>query len=78
MGDEVGVYSDKELKALGRAGHATLKKEAQKHLRSRSMRKLINPHPVGQVIQPHPKIGKKLRTKLNPTYKRLKAKRSKT
>ena len=72
MGDEVGVYSDKELKALGRAGHATLKKEAQKHLRSRAIRKLINPDPVGQIIKPHRQIRKKLRAKLGSTYKRLK------
>jgi len=74
MGDEVGVYSEREVKALGRTGRATLKKEAQKHLRSRPMRKLINQDPVGQVIQPHPQIRKKLRTKLRSTYKRLKAK----
>ena len=73
MGDEVGVFSEREVKALGRRGRATLKKEAQKHLRSRSIRKLINPDPVGQIIQPHPQIRKKLRAKLRSTYKRLKA-----
>ena len=73
MGDEVGVYSEREVKSLGRTGRATLKKEAQKHLRSRSMRKLVNPDPVGQIIQPHRQIRKKLRTKLGSTYKRLKA-----
>jgi len=73
MGDEVGVFSERELKALGRRGRATLKKEAQKQLRSRSIRKLINPDPVGQGIQPHRQIRKKLRAKLRPTLKRLKA-----
>ena len=73
MGDEVGVYSEREVKALGRTGRATLKKEAKKHLRSRAMRKLVNPDPIGQVIQPHPQIRKKLRAKLSSTYKRLKA-----
>jgi len=73
MGDEVGVFSKREVKTLSRRNRATLKKEAQKHLRSRSMRKLINSDPVGQVIQPHPQIRKKLRTKLSSTYKRLKA-----
>ena len=73
MGDEVGVFSEREVKALGRRGRATLKKEAQKYLRSRSIRKLINPDPVGQIIQPHPQLRKKLRAKLRPTYKRLKA-----
>jgi len=73
MGDEVGVFSDREVKALGRRGRATLKKEAQKLLRSRSIRKLINPDPVGQIIHPHPQIRKKLRSKLRSTYKRLKA-----
>ena len=73
MGDEVGVFSEREVKTLGRKGRATLKKEAQKHLRSRSIRKLINPDPVGQIIHPHRQIRKKLRAKLRPTYKRLKA-----
>jgi hypothetical protein len=72
MGDEVGVFSEREVKALGRKGRATLKKEAQKHLRSRSIRKFINPDPVGQIIHPHRRIRKKLRTKLASTYKRLK------
>ena len=73
MGDQVGVYTKREVKSLGPRGRAILKKEAQKHLRSRSMRKLVNPDPVGQVLQPHPQIRKKLRTKLSATYKRLKA-----
>ena len=72
MGDEVGVYSEREVKALGRKGRAILKKEAQKHLRSRAIRKLINPDPVGQIIKPHRQIRKKLRAKLGSTYKRLK------
>ena len=66
-------YSEREVKALGRKGRATLKKEAQKHLRSRSIRKLINPDPVGQIIRPHRQIRKKLRAKLRSTFKRLKA-----
>ena len=73
MGDEVGVFSEREVKALGRRGRATLKKEAQKQLRSPSIRKLINRDPVGQIIQPHRQLHKKLRTKLRPTLKRLKA-----
>ena len=73
MGDEVGVFSERELKTLGRRGRATLKKEAQKQLRSRSIRKLINPDPVGQIIRPHQQIRKKLRAKLRPTLKRLRA-----
>jgi len=50
MGDEVGVFSEREVKALGRRGRATLKKEAQKQLRSPSIRKLINRDPVGQLF----------------------------
>jgi hypothetical protein len=73
MGDEVGVFSERELKALSREGRATLKKEAQKQLRSRSIRKFIDPDPVGQIIRPHRQIRKKLRTKLGSTLKRLKA-----
>ena len=73
MGDEVGVFSDREVKALSRKGRATLKKEAQKHLRSRSIRKLIGSDPVGKIIHPHPNIRKKLRTKLRSTIRRLKA-----
>jgi len=73
MGDEVGVFSERELKALSRKGRATLKKEAQKQLRSRSIRKLINPDPVGQIIRPHRQLRKKLRAKLGSTLKRLKA-----
>ena len=73
MGDEVGVYSEREVKALGRTGRATLKKEAQKQLRSRSIRKLIDPDPVGKIIRPHRQIRKKLRAKLRPTLKRLRA-----
>lgn len=73
MGDEVGVFSEREVKALGRRGRATLKKEAQKQLRSPSIRKLINRDPVGQIIQPHRQLRKKLRAKLRPTLKRLKA-----
>ena len=30
MGDEVGVFSEREVKALGRRDRATLKKEAHK------------------------------------------------
>jgi len=71
MGDEVGVFTKRELSKLDRKGRATLKKEAQKHLRSRAIRRLINPDPVGQIIKPHPQIRKKLRAKLGSTYKRL-------
>jgi hypothetical protein len=73
MGDEVGVFSEREVTGLGRKGRATLKKEAQKLLRSPAIRKLINPDPVGQVIQPHQQVRKKLRAKLRATHKRLKA-----
>ena len=73
MGDEVGVFSEREVKTLGRRERAILKKEAQKQLRSRSIRKLINPDPVGQIIRPHLQIRKKLRAKLRSTLKRLKA-----
>ena len=73
MGDEVGVFSEREVKGLGRKGRATLKKEAQKHLRSRSIRKLIKSDPVGKIIHPHRNVRNKLRTKLRPTMKRLKA-----
>jgi hypothetical protein len=72
MGDQVGVYTKREVKSLGPRGRAILKKEAQKHLRSRSMRKLINSDPVGQIIKPHRQVRKKLRAKLSATYKRLK------
>ena len=73
MGDEVGVFSEREVKTLSRRGRATLKKEAEKQLRSRSIRKLIYPDPVGQIIHPHRQIRKKLRAKLRSTLKRLKA-----
>ena len=73
MGDEVGVFTEPELTKLSRRDRATLKREAQKHLRSRSIRKLIDPDPVGQIIRPHRQIRKKLRAKLRPTLKRLKA-----
>jgi hypothetical protein len=73
MGDEVGVFTEPELKKLSRRGRATLKREAQKQLRSRSIRKLIDPDPVGQIIRPHKEVRKKLRAKLRSTLKRLKA-----
>jgi len=73
MGDEVGVFTEQEVKTLSRRGRATLKKEAQKHLRSRSIRKLIDPDPVGQIIRPHKEVRKKLRAKLRSKLKRLKA-----
>ena len=73
MGDEVGVFTERELTKLSRSGRATLKREAQKHLRSRAIRKLINPDPVGQIIRPHRQVRKKLRAKLRSTLKRLKA-----
>jgi len=73
MGDEVGVFTEQEVKTLSRRGRATLKKEAQKHLRSRAIRKLIDPDPVGQIIRPHRQVRNKLRAKLRSTLKRLKA-----
>ena len=41
MGDEVGVFSNREVKTLSRRNRATLKKEVHKQLRSPSIRKLI-------------------------------------
>jgi len=41
MGDEVGVFSEREVKKLSRRNRATLKKEAYKQLRSPSIRKLV-------------------------------------
>ena len=41
MGDEVGVFSEREVKTLSRKNRAILKKEVQKQLRSPSIRKRI-------------------------------------
>jgi hypothetical protein len=41
MGDEVGVFYEREVKTLSRRDRATLKKEFHKQLRSPSIRKLM-------------------------------------
>jgi len=41
MGDEVGVFYEREVKHLSRRDRATLKKLAYKQLRSPSIRKLV-------------------------------------
>ena len=41
MGDEVGVFSEKEVKPLSRKNRAALKKAVYKQLRSPSIRKLV-------------------------------------
>jgi hypothetical protein len=41
MGDEVGVFYEREVKHLSRRDRATLKKSAYKQLRSPSIRKLV-------------------------------------
>ena len=41
MGDEVGVFYEREVKHLSRRDRATLKKDAYKQLRSPSIRKLV-------------------------------------
>ncbi len=72
MCDEIGVFSDSEVKKLKPRALKTLRAEAGRQFRTRAIQNLINKHPIGKVIHPHPAVGKKLRKKLLPVYNKLK------
>jgi hypothetical protein len=60
------IYTVAELKTLDRKSHATLKKQGTRLVRTSSE--------IRDIIKKDPKIRRKLKTLLHPTYSRLKKK----
>jgi len=71
MCDEIGVFTDKEVKALDPKRLKALRAEARRQFKSPGIQRLINQDPIGKVIHPHGDIQKRLRKKLTPTFNRL-------
>jgi len=71
MCDEIGVLTDQEVKGLNKKARKTLEAEAMKQFRAAGIKKMVNKHPIGRVLNPHGDIRKKLRAKLVPKLKEL-------
>jgi hypothetical protein len=70
------LFSDKELKALGKKGRDALEEHALSHVRnSPEIHKIISEHPKVRRLmktKPHEKFRKAMREKLRATYEQLK------
>jgi hypothetical protein len=53
MCDEIGVFTDKEVKALDKKACKDLKAEAYRHLRAPDIQKLIKKHSMDKVLHHH-------------------------
>ena len=72
MCDEIGVLTDKEVKGLNPKARKTLEAEALKQFRAAGIKKMVNKHPIGKILNPHGDIREKLRKKLLPKLNELK------
>jgi len=72
MCDEIGVFTDKEVKGLTPKARKTLEAAALKEFKASGVQRTVNKHPIGQVLHPHRNTRKKLRAKLRPTLNALK------
>ena len=72
MCDEIGVFTDKEVKALNPKARKALAAEAAKQLQSPAIKRMVNKNPVAQIVKPHANVRKTLRAKLRPKLNELK------
>jgi hypothetical protein len=72
MCDEIGVFTDKEVKNLDAKGRKALRDEALRHFQSPAVKKLVKKDPIAQIIHPHKDVRKTLRDKLRPKLNELK------
>ena len=71
MCDEIGVFTDKEVKPLDKKACKDLEAEAYRHFRARDIQRLIKKHPIAKVVHPHDDVRKKLRARLRPKLNEL-------
>ena len=71
MCDEIGVFTDKEVKALDKKACKDLKAEAYRHFQARDIQKLVKKHPIAKVLHPHDDVRRKLRARLRPKLNEL-------
>jgi hypothetical protein len=77
MGSPVGVYTDKEVKALKPKDRALLKEHAIQQLRnSEEIHRIImtDKQLLPQLLKTHPKVRNVLRKKMRPMLNRLRKK----
>jgi hypothetical protein len=77
MGDQVGVYNNKEVQALKSKDRALLKEHAIQQLRnSEEIHRIImtDKQLLPQLLRTHPKVRNVLRKKMRPMLNRLRKK----